>query len=222
MDHAVPAFSSAEYDRKIKQTLPHYEQFYEEVIELVKVFHPDAVSWLDIGCGTGKMGSVAFKKVALKRFVFCDSSEEMIKIAKRRFGHYHAEFSVQNVLELDCSDEFDVITAIQINHYLHMDERKIALQKCYEALRDHGLFISFENFAPFTDLGASAYLKKWKRYQLQSGKSPEECQSHIDRYGKNYFPISITRNLDLMRNCGFKAVEILWLSNMQVGLWGIK
>lgn len=62
MDHAVPAFSSAEYDRKIKQTLPHYEQFYEEVIELVKVFHPDAVSWLDIGCGTGKMGSVAFKK----------------------------------------------------------------------------------------------------------------------------------------------------------------
>lgn len=222
MDHAVPAFSSAEYDRKIKQTLPHYEQFYEEVIELVKVFHPDAVSWLDIGCGTGKMGSVAFKKVALKRFVFCDSSEEMIKIAKRRFGHYHAEFSVQNVLELDCSDEFDVITAIQINHYLHMDERKIALQKCYEALRDHGLFISFENFAPFTDLGASAYLKKWERYQLQSGKSPEECQSHIDRYGKNYFPISITRNLDLMRNCGFKAVEILWLSNMQVGLWGIK
>lgn len=162
------------------------------------------------------------KKVALKRFVFCDSSEEMIKIAKRRFGHYHAEFSVQNVLELDCSDEFDVITAIQINHYLHMDERKIALQKCYEALRDHGLFISFENFAPFTDLGASEYLKKWKRYQLQSGKSPEECQSHIDRYGKNYFPISITRNLDLMRNCGFKAVEILWLSNMQVGLWGIK
>lgn len=162
MDHAVPAFSSAEYDRKIKQTLPHYEQFYEEVIELVKVFHPDAVSWLDIGCGTGKMGSVAFKKVALKRFVFCDSSEEMIKIAKRRFGHYHAEFSVQNVLELDCSDEFDVITAIQINHYLHMDERKIALQKCYEALRDHGLFISFENFAPFTDLGASAYLKNGK------------------------------------------------------------
>lgn len=25
-----------------------------------------------------------------------------------------------------------------------------------------------------------------------------------------------------MQNCGFKAVEILWLSNMQVGLWGIK
>lgn len=25
-------------------------------------------------------------------------------------------------------DEFDVITAIQVDHYLHMDERKIALK----------------------------------------------------------------------------------------------
>ena len=25
--------------------------------------------------------------------------------------------------------------------------------------------------------------------------------------------------MELMRNCGFKAVEILWLSNMQVGIW---
>ncbi len=36
------------------------------------------------------------------------------------------------------------------------------------------------------------------------------------------FEKPISENMELMRNCGFKAVEILWLSNMQVGLWGIK
>lgn len=100
----------------------------------------------------------------------------MIRIAKERFPYHNAEFCVCDVQKLVYSNEFDIITAIQVNHYLHMDERKIAMQKCYEALKDNGLFISFENFAPFTDLGKSVYLEKWKRYQMKQQKSLEECQ----------------------------------------------
>lgn len=222
MNDNKSAFSSSDYDKEIIQTLPYYEQFYEQVIELVQAFNHNAVRWLDIGCGTGKMGSAAFENVDLEKFVFCDSSEEMIRIAKERFRDYNAEFSVCDVQKLTYIDEFDIITTIQVNHYLRIDERKIALHRCYEALKNNGLFISFENFAPFTDLGKSVYLEKWKRYQMKQGKSLEECQKHINRYGKDYFPISLSENVELMQNCGFKAVEILWLSNMQVGLWGIK
>ena len=217
------AFNSSDYDRKIRQTLPYYDQFYEQVIDLVKIyFNHKTVKWLDIGCGTGKMGSVAFESVPLAKLVFCDSSEEMIKVARARFNRYNAEFSVCDVQKLTYTDEFDVITAIQVNHYFRMNERKVALKKCYEALKNHGLFISFENFAPYTELGKSIYLEKWKSYQMKEGKTLVECQSHINRYGKEYFPISLSENLELMRSCGFQVVEILWLSNMQVGLWGIK
>lgn len=207
MNDNKSAFNSSDYDRKIKQTLPYYDQFYEQVIELVKNFNYKAVRWLDIGCGTGKMGSVALENVQIEKFVFCDSSEEMIKIAKERFECYNAEFSVCDVQKLAYSAEFDIITAIQVNHYLQIDERKAALQKCYEALKNNGLFISFENFAPFTDLGKSVYLEKWKRYQMKQGKSLSECQKHISRYGKDYFPISLSENMELMRNCGYKAVR---------------
>lgn len=160
MNDNKSAFSSSDYNRKIKQTLPYYDQFYEQVIELVKIFRKKAVRWLDIGCGTGKMGSVAFENVDLEKFVFCDSSEEMIRIVKEHFRCHNAEFSVCDVQNLAYIDEFDIITAIQVNHYLRIDERKVALQKCYEALKNNGLFISFENFAPFTDLGKSVYLEK--------------------------------------------------------------
>ena len=154
------AFDSGEYDRKIKQTLPYYDVFYKEVIELVKTLHHSPVTWLDIGCGTGKMGSIAFETVELEKFVFCDASDEMIRIAKERFSRPNA--------------------------------------------------------------GKSIYLEKWKRYQMKQGKSPDEIRKHIDRYGKDYFPITWKEHLKLMKNSGFKAVEILWLSNMQVGFWGIK
>lgn len=216
------AFNSNEYDRKIKQTLPYYNEFYEQVIELVKVFHNSAITWLDIGCGTGKMGSIALENIELEKLVFCDSSDEMIRIAKERFQRFNTEFSVCDIQNLEYTDEFDVITAIQVNHYLQMEERKIALQKCYKALKENGLFISFENFSPFTDVGKIVYLEKWKRYQIEQGKSFEESTKHIERYGKDYFPITLEEQLTLMRNSGFRAVEILWLSNMQVGLWGMK
>lgn len=215
-------FSSSEYDRKIRQTLPYYDEFYQQVIELVKSFYLKSVKWLDIGCGTGKMGSIALERVKPEKFVFCDSSEEMIKIAKERFDLPNTEFSVCDAQNLDYANEFDVITAIQVNHYLKRNERIKVLKKCYNSLKDSGLFISFENFAPFTDVGKSVYLEKWSRYQLKQGKSLEECKAHIGRYGKDYFPITLSEHMELMQNCGFKAAEILWLSNMQVGLWGMK
>lgn len=222
MNDNKSAFYSREYDRKIKQTLPYYDDFYEQVIGLVKTFNYSAIKWLDIGCGTGKMGSVAFENVEIEKFVFCDSSDEMIRIAKERFHYQKAEFCVCDIQKLDYANEFDIITAIQVNHYLHIDERRIALSKCYEALKDKGIFICFENFAPFTDIGKSVYLEKWKRYQMEQGKSLQECNQHIERYGRDYFPISLSEHLELMRNCGFRVVEILWLSNMQVGFWGMK
>ena len=222
MNDNISAFNTMEYNTKIKQTLPYYDEFYKQVIELVKTFHSGAVRWLDVGCGTGKMGSVAFENVALEKFVFSDCSEKMIKIVKERFDFENTEFVVCDAKELDYVNEFDVITAIQVNHYMNETSRKAALMKYYAALKNNGLFISFENFAPFTDLGKSIYLERWKRYQLEQGKSLEECNKHIERYGKEYFPISLSENIELMKNCGFKIVEILWISNMQVGLWGIK
>ena len=106
--------------------------------------------------------------------------------------------------------------------YLHEDDRKTAMERCYDALKENGSFISFENISPFSEIGRNVYLDKWKRYQEANGKSPEESSRHIARYGKDYFPINIEEHLKLMRSCGFQAVEVLWFSNMQAGFWGMK
>lgn len=221
MDNAS-AFRSAQYDQKIRQTLPYYEDFYKQIMELVKTVFNHDVNWLDVGCGTGNMGSAAYGKLPIKKFVFCDSSGEMLRIAKERFPFQNAEFALRDVRELTYANEFDVITAIQVNHYLDKNSRKTALRNCYAALKENGIYIGFENFAPFAESAAPIYLEKWKRYQIEQGKDPEESKRHIERYGKEYFPISLSENMELMKSCGFKIVELLWLSNMQAGIWGMK
>lgn len=216
------AFHSNEYDQKIRQTFPYYEEFYAQVTELVKTVHTKPVTWLDVGCGTGMMGRTAYRDIPLERFVFMDSSEAMIRKTQERFRCPSAEFSVCDVRNLQYRNEFDVVTAIQVFHFLQVEERRSVIKRCHAALKENGLFITFENIAPFTETGKAVCLKKWGRFQLEQGKSIEETESHIARYGKDYFPITIEEHLKLMRECGFKAVELLWFSNTQAGFWAMK
>lgn len=222
MKDNASAFNVSNYDEKIKMTLPYYEDFYKQVIDVVKIQFDRPLRWLDVGCGTGKMAEAAFNNVNIDRFVFYDNSKQMIETAQKRFRNKNADFIALSVQELDKSEEFDIATAIQVFHYLQREERTEAVRKCYNALRTNGMFITFENFAPFSEYGKGLFLNRWRQYQLSQGKSAGECDNHINRYGKDYFPISISEHLELLNNCGFKGVEILWVSNMQVGLLGIK
>ncbi|MEZ3470582.1 MAG: hypothetical protein K1W40_19975, partial [Schaedlerella sp.] len=56
------AFQAEEYDKKIRQTLPFYDAFYEQILDILKAAGKEHVSWLDIGCGTGKMYEAAEKR----------------------------------------------------------------------------------------------------------------------------------------------------------------
>lgn len=217
------AFKSTEYDEKIKLTLPYYEQFYKQITDVVNTYYKNKpLDWLDVGCGTGKMAEIAFRKTLIKKFVFCDHSSKMLDIAKKRLNFPNAEFIISDVQNINFQNEFDVVTAVQVNHYLKSNERICAIKKCYEALKSDGLFISFENFAPSGKMSERLYLKRWKKYQISMGKSSEEAEDHIDRYKKDYYPISVSEHLEILKKCGFKEIELMWLSYMQVGLLGIK
>lgn len=222
MKNNKSAFNVDEYDEKIINTLPYYQDFYQTVIDIVKVYFKEKPRWLDVGCGTGKMGEIALTNLEVELFVFCDSSNEMIEFVQKRFKLPNIDFIIKPIERLSIDYEFDIITAIQVHHYLHRDERLKALENCYKILKTNGVLITFENYAPFSDKGKELGLTRWKKYQLDQGKNINEVQKHLERYGHDYFPITINEHLELMKDCGFKVVEVIWLSYLQVGFLAIK
>ncbi len=219
MKHTA-AFSAQEYDKKIKQTLPYYEEFYKQIIDVVECQFERSVSWLDVGCGTGKMAELGLN--FSNRFVLLDNSVDMLDIARKQINSDKAEFILKSANDMDYENEFDIVTSVQVFHYLSTDKRQKAICKCYNALNSGGIFITFENFAPDTERGTKIYLNRWKEYQISQGKTEQESQKHISRYGNEYFPITIDEHKKLLKQCGFKETELLWCSCMQVGFIGIK
>jgi tRNA (cmo5U34)-methyltransferase len=101
-------------------------------------------------------------------------------------------------------------------------DRLQAIQNCHDALKAGGVFIFFENFAPDSEYARKTVLDRWGRYQKDHGKSDAEVADHIGRYGKNYFPITLAEHHHLLRDTGFRHMEIFWLSYMQVGMYAVK
>lgn len=216
------AFLPEKYDRGIVATLPYYEEYFKQIVDIVHTVFHIPIEWLDIGCGTGKMADIAVKNLQVKNMVCCDNSPQMLKIAKEHICSSKVDFLETSIQNLEYNSDFDVITAILITHYLEYEDRVTSIRNCYNALKKNGLFFTVENFAPANDVFKTLYMERWKNYQYKNGKSEEECQSHMLRYNTEYFPITITEQIRVLQKCGFKNVEIFWCSYMQVGILGIK
>lgn len=50
-------------------TIPYYEDFYKQVIDIVKIRFEKPVKWLDAGCGIGKMAKTAFENADIYCFL---------------------------------------------------------------------------------------------------------------------------------------------------------
>ncbi len=85
-----------------------------------------------------------------------------------------------------------------------------------------GIFICFENTAPFTKCGVSNMLKRLEDFEIKAGRTPEEVRSHSARYDREFFPITIAEHLELLRQTGFAVAELFWHSYMQSGFYAVK
>lgn len=215
-----------DYDDKIGKTVPYYRSLHLEAMNVVRSIDRPPSTWLDTGCGTGAMVGTALDQFPSTRFVLTDPSESMLRVARKRFGN-EGRVSIIGPLatqELPGRVEgpFDVITAVQCHHYLSRGERARAVKACFDLLAPGGTFVTYENIRPLTNEGTTIGRRNWQRFLEENGRSPEEAAAHAARFDTEYFPITVEEHIDLLRQTGFRTVELLWYSYMQAGFYCLR
>lgn len=225
----LTAHKASEYDGKVRQTIPFYDTMHAEIIRLVKLIKPDVKCWVDTGCGTGRVAEQALRDFPAAQFILADPSEAMLVQTRARLTNRDsARLTIlppigSTDLELHVPiNTADVVTAIQCHHYMQRPERINALRACREVLKPGGLFVTFENIAPRTMEGVRFGLAAWKHFLMDNGRTEQEADQHIARYGKELLPITVEEHLDALAQAGFGVVEIFWYSQMQAGFYAIK
>ena len=151
-DNTTP-LKASDYDEKIRETIPFYDYFLEETIDVVRTLKASVEVWLDTGCGTGTLVTKAFPYFPNTQFILADPSESMLHQAKQSLNTipmYRLQFldpiGTENLLSSDIQiRQPEVITAIQSHHYMGKSARRAATQACYKLLAQGGVYITFEN-----------------------------------------------------------------------------
>ena len=214
--------SAALYDANVEKTIPRYSQFHLETLGLVGAVMPNPSLWLDTGCGTGNLAAKAAERFAGVKFILSDPSAAMLDIAREKLQGVAAQYIQSGSETLSLATPVDVVTAIMSHHYLTAEQRWQATENCCAALKPGGVYVTFETIQPCSDAATAIGLRRWRQHQLAGGKSAEEVEKHISRYGVELLPITIEEHLRLLRQVGFPVVEILWASGLQTGFYAIK
>lgn len=217
-----------DFDNRISGVLPYYSCFHQEIINFVKSLPFSPKIWLDAGCGTGSLVNKAIEEFPDTKFLLLDPSEGMLNQARKKLSFYpidRLEFlraSPTQEFSQKLDEQPDAITAIQCHHYLSREGRAKATGVCYDLLKEGGVYVTFENIRPLTEEGIFIGKRYWGSFQLAYGRTEEEIKEHLERFDMEYFPITVEEHLKLLRETGFRTVELFWYSYMQAGFYCIK
>ena len=176
------------YDRFMCKDRAAYEKMYELIRPVVK-----GRTVLELATGTGLIA----KNIAgaAKHIEATDSSEEMIREAKRNSRSVKLHFSVLDMFCLPYSDKsFDVIIVSNALHIVPQPEK--ALAEIHRVLKDNGVLI-----APTFTHAENSFSGKVKAFFLKSAGFPLRSKWTSNEY------------LNFLRKNGWRLLSVYRLSS---------
>lgn len=134
--HEVMAEES--YQTVVVALLDHILPLVPNLIDKLK----KGIKLLDIGCGKGRAINIMADHFKNSNFYGYDLSQEAINDAKReaqKMGNTNTFFKVQDILDLNFDEKFDLITAFDAIH--DQPDPSSVLKSIYRSLSDKGTFL---------------------------------------------------------------------------------
>jgi len=195
----------------------------ELITESAKRIVPDATNLLDIGCGAGNYTLMMLTKIANLNCTLVDLSLPMLDKAFERVSqktNNKVTILQGDIREVKLDENYyDIILAGAVLHHLRDDKDwETTFEKLFTLLKPGGCLMISDLVTQDTPL-LNEYT--WERYgdYLEGLSGKDYRQKVLDYVAKEDSPRSINYQLDLMKQVGFRKVEILH-KNMCFGAFG--
>lgn len=196
-----------DYDSLIKKVIPYYDYFLTQTAEIARLYAGEAPKIIDLGCGTGALSQKVLEIIPNAQITCLDISQNMIEKAKIRLEN-RADFVCADFNECDFEENYNgVISSFALHHLKTTDEKKRIYKNIYKCLKNGGIFVNADVFAPCDNNQQILFSEKWVEYMSKSLDAEEIEKKWIPSSDENDCPESLNTHLKLLEQCGFKYVE---------------
>ena len=208
----------SDLERGMAKRIVGYEELMKKVSDLIYENVPDLRIWLDTGCGTGGLIRSNISRFPKAQFVLADPSSDNIATAKQLMnGEQRCLYVTVPTDRLNFGDStLDVITAMFCHHYYEdIEDKKKALTNCSRMLKKGGLFITSEHVRHEDQVSAD---KEWISFMTGAGLPEEFALEMTSRRDREYFPLTESGHMELLKECGFSDIEVFWSTCSDIGI----
>jgi len=222
-DQDVERFSNLETGQ---QTVIDSSLSIELVTSAASVINPSATELLDIGCGAGNYSLRMLEKIPALNCTLIDLSLPMLNRAKERIEQVSVGRTTllqTDILEAGLPEEgFDIVLAGAVLHHLRDEEQwKTVFKNVYRSLKPGGSFWISDLIVHDHPALDQLFQGRYAEY-LDSLGGPEYRKKVFDYIEAEDTPRSVTFQVELMRSCGFRYVDILHKNSCFATFGGVK
>lgn len=226
------------FDNMLERSIPQYDVMRKCCVDLaydvISSSKKQTFTILDIGCSNGIMLEKLIDKfrgcnydTGHGKYVGVDISEPMLQKAKFKFLDDIIAGSV-SIENCDLRDSFpsgvyDVVTSVLSIQFTPIEYRQSIIQNIYDKLSStHGCFIMVEKVLGNTDRLNKMFIKHYYDMKLSNGYSQEQIDRKRLSLEGVLVPVTNDWNIQLLKQAGFKEVDVFWRWMNFVGYIAIK
>lgn len=215
------------FDDMIERSVPYYKEAQRQIIQMVKHHDKKIQKIYDLGSSTGNLTFALARALndPNREYIGIDQSPAMIQKSRERLKQWH----IPGKIVFECEDilktSFENADAIICNYtlqFLSLEKRILLLKKIFTGLNKNGLLIVSEKTKPDSDEINNLFTKIHENFKENKSYSKLEIAQKRKALENVLIPFSLSKNLQMIHEAGFRSCEPFLLWNNFVSIVGIK
>ncbi|OQB59662.1 MAG: putative methyltransferase YrrT [Bacteroidetes bacterium ADurb.Bin141] len=203
---------AAQYDGIIKNLIPYYDKMVEALVNTLPFDPSKEIQVIDLGCGTGTISRAVRDVYPNAKLTCVDLSEKMLKVAAGKLSDVSdAMFINKNFYDFSFDKKYDVVVSSLALHHLETKKDKLEFyRKIYSCLNVGGVFINADVVLASTEALQECYMTQWKNFMLRNVPKDEVDNKWIPTYYEEDRPVSMMEHIEMLKDSGFKIMDVVW------------
>lgn len=203
------------FDDMVSRSVPFYEEMQRMTCELAADFARPGTLLYDIGCSTATtllaLDSAVHPQV---KFIGIDNSDDMLAKAKEKAATIASsrtiEFVTADIHQGMPIENASVITMLLTLQFVRPLYRERVMRNLYHGLNEQGALILIEKLTCEDTIFNRLFIDHYYDFKRRNGYSNIEISKKREALENVLIPYRVEENVELLKDAGFKKVELFF------------